>query len=362
MNIYSIWNVGSSYRTGYSVTNSGKSDQPAFNLDLPDNEMIDRKRTLTCLHVVTGETVRISVDKSDPESMIAEIQAKDGSISEKVIDTSEVDPGNASFVEMLALSSSFKESGKMSSVPGIFASEVCAAILGTDYDINKKYDFSSMMKQEMDNLMKYGYMDTYAKNKPEYDLIIGKNPSGRRFEGDMVIPQPPKYDGYTFDNTISNKSKEAMTLDEYKQWFMNEIAQMPVSSWVKSSFSSGALVIKEEAFERMKNDSEYEQYVLNRVRSYYSASGLPIGSNNVSYEVIGASPEECYGYAGPAGNSASINSGNDESWWERRHKKLEEILNEIEEKKEYRERKYRAGQYLKDVLAHQDEVARLFEE
>ena len=171
MNIYSIGNVGSSYRTKYLMTDGGKSGQPAFNLEFPDNETADRKRTLTCLHVVTGETVRISVNQSDPESMIAEIKAKDGSISEKVIDTSEVDPRNASFVEMLALSSSFMESGKMSGVPGIFASEVCAAILGTDYDINKKYDFAAMMKQEMDNLMKYGYMDTYAKNKPEYDLV-----------------------------------------------------------------------------------------------------------------------------------------------------------------------------------------------
>lgn len=58
------------------------------------------------------------------------------------------------------------------------------------------------------------------------------------------------------------------------------------------SNSSGALVIKEEAFENMKNDPEFEEYVLNRVRSLYSAKGLPVGSNNVCYEVIGGSPEE----------------------------------------------------------------------
>lgn len=149
------------------------------------------------------------------------------------------------------------------------------------------------------------------------------------FPGDMVIPQPPTYNGFQYNSNISNKTKDEMTLDEYKQWFRNEVSQMPVSSWVRSSFSSGALVIKEEAFERMKNDPEYEKYVLNRVRSYYSASsGWSIGSNNVSYEVIGASPEECYGYAGPAGNSGSIKSGDDESWWKKRHERLEEILEE----------------------------------
>ncbi|MCM1158840.1 MAG: hypothetical protein NC348_10125 [Clostridium sp.] len=149
--------------------------------------------------------------------------------------------------------------------------------------------------------------------------------------GDMVVPQPPNYSGFTYDNSISNKSKEEMTMDEYKQRFMNEMSGMPVSSWVRSSFSSGALVIKEEAFERMKSDPEYEQYVLNRVRSYYSASsGWSIGSNNVSYEVIGASPEECYGYAGPAGGSGSNITGNEKSWWEKRHERMEELLEEQE--------------------------------
>lgn len=128
--------------------------------------------------------------------------------------------------------------------------------------------------------------------------------------GDMVIPYPPNYSGFTYDSSISNKSKEEMTMDEYKQWVMNEMSQMPVSAWVRSTYSSGATVIKEEAFERMKSDPEYENYVLNRVRSAYSVSSLPAGSNNVSYDVIGASPEECYGYAGPVGNSSSNISGN----------------------------------------------------
>ena len=135
--------------------------------------------------------------------------------------------------------------------------------------------------------------------------------------GDMVIQYPPNYSGFTYDSSISNKSKEEMTMDEYKQWVMNEMSQMPVSSWVRSTYSSGATVIKEEAFERMKSDPEYEEYVLNRVRSAYSVSSLPVGSNNVSYDVIGASPEECYGYAGPVGNSSANKLKDEESWWEK---------------------------------------------
>lgn len=175
------------------------------------------------------------------------------------------------------------------------------------------------------------------------------------WEGDMVVPQPPNYSGFTYDNNISGKSKDEMTMDEYKQWFMNEMSGMPVSSWVRSSFSSGALVIKEEAFERMKNDPEYEKYVLNRVRSYYSASsGWSIGSNNVSYEVIGASPEECYGYAGPAGGSGSNITGNEKSWWEKRHERMEELTEEQEKEavKKAQARKAQAqAEYLKSQMA-----------
>lgn len=148
--------------------------------------------------------------------------------------------------------------------------------------------------------------------------------------GDMVIQYPPNYSGFTYDSSISNKSKEEMTMDEYKQWVMNEMSQMPVSSWVRSTYSSGATVIKEEAFERMKSDPEYEEYVLNRVRSAYSVSSLPVGSNNVSYDVIGASPEECYGYAGPVGNSSANKLKDEESWWEKRHEKFEEMIEEQE--------------------------------
>lgn len=173
--------------------------------------------------------------------------------------------------------------------------------------------------------------------------------------GDMVVPQPPNYAGFTYDSSISNKSKDEMTMDEYKQWFMNEMSGMPVSSWVRSSFSSGALVIKEEAFERMKSDPEYEKYVLNRVRSYYSASsGWSIGSNNVSYEVIGASPEECYGYAGPAGGSGSNIIGNEKSWWEKRHERMEELMEEQEKEavKKAQVRKAQAqAEYLKSQMA-----------
>lgn len=102
------------------------------------------------------------------------------------------------------------------------------------------------------------------------------------YPGDVTIDYPPRINNAVNNSVVSEKSKDEMSLDEYKQWVMNQISQFPVSGWVRSTFSSGSIVIKEEAFERMKNDPEYENYVLNRVRSAYSVQGLPVGSNNVT--------------------------------------------------------------------------------
>lgn len=184
-----------------------------------------------------------------------------------------------------------------------------------------------------------------------------------KFPGDVTIDYPPKINNALNNSVVSEKSKDEMTLDEYKQWVMNEISQFPVSGWVRSTFSSGAIVIKEEAFERMKNDPEYENYVLNRVRSAYSVKGLSVGSNNVSFDVIGASPEEWYGYAGPVGKSGLETANDGETWWEKRHKRLEEFIEEQIEKNQkehlikrkqmedvYRSRTYESKQRLSNLL------------
>jgi len=144
------------------------------------------------------------------------------------------------------------------------------------------------------------------------------------WDGDMTISHSQKAFGPSPSASNSEKPTEEMTMEEYKQWVMGEISKMPMSSWVQTTFSSGTLIIKEEAFAAMKNDPSYEAYVLNRVRSYYSANGLPVGSNNMCYEVIGASKEECYGYAGPVGGGG-FEKEDTESWWERLHEQRERL-------------------------------------
>lgn len=184
------------------------------------------------------------------------------------------------------------------------------------------------------------------------------------FEGDMVISQPPTYGNFVYNNTISNKSKDEMTMDEYKQWFMNEISQMPVSAWYRSTCVGGALTITDKAFERMKSDPEWENTVLNMVRNMYSSNGI-MGSKMIGFQVIGASPEECYGEGIPVDNSsgASSNSNSEESWWKKRHERMEELMKAQEKeaiKKAQARREAARSEYLNRQLESQQRLQSLF--
>lgn len=161
---------------------------------------------------------------------------------------------------------------------------------------------------------------------------ISQNSISTKSQDGIVVSQPPNYSCYANENTISNKSKSEMTIDEYKQYFSNEMSKIPVSSYYRASYS-GSLVITEKAFEKMKSDPEYEKTVLNMLREMYSVNGLP--QKSYCMQVIGASPEECYGYSVPMDNGDNLlgASTNDKSWWEKRHKKMEESIKEENKKR-----------------------------
>ncbi len=115
---------------------------------------------------------------------------------------------------------------------------------------------------------------------------------------DVVMGYPPQY--ATKYGVDMSKAKEKMTMDEYKQYICNVVSTLPVSAGMKAS-GSGALILKEEAFESMKADPEYEEAVIDMLRETYAAEVSPY-MPNVGFQVIGASKEECYGSVIPLKN------------------------------------------------------------
>ena len=122
---------------------------------------------------------------------------------------------------------------------------------------------------------------------------------------DVVMSHPPLY--ATQYEVDMDKPKEEMTMEEYKKYICNVVSGLPVSTGMRMG-GSGALIFKEEAFESMKNNPEYEKEVIAMLRETYSAEVSPYVPN-VSYQVIGASKEECYGSSIPVKNYGMMLAG-----------------------------------------------------
>lgn len=65
------------------------------------------------------------------------------------------------------------------------------------------------------------------------------------------------------------------------------------------------------------------------VRKMYSANGI-FGTQMIGFQVIGASPEECYGEGIPvkSGKQSDGSGADGKSWWEKRHERMEELMEE----------------------------------
>ena len=135
-------------------------------------------------------------------------------------------------------------------------------------------------------------------------------------------------------------STQDMTMEEYKQYIYDKISALSLNpSRMQESIS---IHISEAGFEAMKNDPEYEKWVLNHLQEEFSCYDPWVSTCGGAYSVlyIGATKDECHGegwYPGyQGGNGASMydekSKGN---FWERkaeREKRLKEQYEEMQEK------------------------------
>ncbi|NLK75973.1 MAG: hypothetical protein GX288_11910 [Clostridiales bacterium] len=168
------------------------------------------------------------------------------------------------------------------------------------------------------------FVDEMQKAEKKQQLVKA---STSRWSAGMVISKEEKTRGITYDSSFSNKAKEELTMDEYKQWFRYKVSKMPVSTFMNSTFVSDTLIITDQAFEKMKSDPEWENTVINMIRQHYGTQGL-LGSKSIGFQIIGASPEQCYGVGIPLKNGSLLSTSNRKSWWKKRHDRTEELIEE----------------------------------
>ncbi len=126
--------------------------------------------------------------------------------------------------------------------------------------------------------------------------------SAAALRGDMVITQPSYQSLYakntsvksasSADIQLSEKERSEMTMEAYKKWFRDKVSAIQSAYSANTSYLSDTLVIKEDAFEKMKSDAQWEQSVTEQIKNHY-VNGKREGGRAVGYQVIGASPEAC---------------------------------------------------------------------
>ena len=133
-------------------------------------------------------------------------------------------------------------------------------------------------------------------------------------------------------NGVDNVSREDMTMEEYKIFINGLLSSIPFDS--TRMYDKEIISISDAGWEQMKNDPDYEAWVLGYTAENRSVRnpffGYPGASGSVYVEKFGASIEEhigqSVGASGPGSGSNHVK--NEKSWWDKRHEKMEELMEE----------------------------------
>lgn len=124
-------------------------------------------------------------------------------------------------------------------------------------------------------------------------------------------------------------SREDMTMEGYKCFITGLMDSIPFD--VSQRNCTEIWSISEQGWEQMKNDPDYEAWVLGYTvlnRSVHFPAMLS-GVSNLCTEKFGASIEQHIGQSvstGGVGDKSSQDSDAEETWWQKRHRRMKELL------------------------------------
>lgn len=130
--------------------------------------------------------------------------------------------------------------------------------------------------------------------------------------------------------TSSNKvTTKNMTMKQYKNYIRGKINALPVSS--SQALNSVSVNITEEGFEAMKNDPEYEAWVLNSLGTDFAYNDPWSGFGGGRYVVhhFGATKEEYSGQSWSMDNGVGkslFEEAAEKSFWQKRSESIESYL------------------------------------
>ncbi len=122
-----------------------------------------------------------------------------------------------------------------------------------------------------------------------------------------------------------SESTQDMTMEEYKEYIYDTIAGLRMHpSQYRNTVS---VYISDAGFEAMKNDPEYEAWVLDTLKKNFSFNDPwgPMNGGNYVVHSFGATKEEYHGYSQPKESRKSLRKKMEENYWEERRKRRKEL-------------------------------------
>lgn len=191
-----------------------------------------------------------------------------------------------------------------------------------EYGADQKSGFSENVKKSEASAGKAteSAVDVYRKKHPEDRAHVDEQvKAGKKF---------------LQKNGAEDISRESMSMEEYKLFFTALMDSIPFDASRRGDVEIWS--ISEKGWEQMKNDPEYEAWVLGYTvenRSVYNPfASWPGYSPNICTEKFGDSIEQHIGQSVPQSSGSHKKSGDseEESWWEKRNKRLKEIMERTE--------------------------------
>lgn len=154
------------------------------------------------------------------------------------------------------------------------------------------------------------------------------------------------------------RSPQEMTMEEYRQYIAQKIRQIPVHPSRRNEYIS--VTISEEGYVAMKNDPEYEAWVLNDLKSAWSQPGFYFGSGDKVYTSIyyGATEEECHSDTWTVPSRSASDQARERR--EENRRRLEKRIKKQKLQKQLREiafqRQQRQRALVKKLIRHRQEI------
>ena len=183
----------------------------------------------------------------------------------------------------------------------------------------------------MNNTINLSYLTRLSASFVGSGAIQGSTTQGNGF---MMMVAEHRAEQTAPANSVSENAD--MSLENYKQYIWNKISDLPMSASSQMQYIS--IQITDEGFEAMKNDPEYEAWVLDRLAQDFRFQNPWTAMCGGGYVVhhFGATKEQYHGeswypgYMGGQGTSL-FDKKSKGSFWEQRMERHKEFM-ELQQK------------------------------